>query len=92
MADILDRILGRVSELAPDLRPDVLAQVNVELRAEMGGCNGGYIAKRPADRRAWVIGQHLQAGAPLADCFAAAGIQRRQGHNILQRPLRKPSR
>lgn len=92
MADIVDRILGRVSELAPDLRRDVLAQVDIELRAELGGCNGGYIAKRPAEQRAWVIGQSLQAGAPLGECFAAAGTTRRHGYKILQRQLRKPGR
>lgn len=92
MADLLDRILQRVGELAPVVPGDVLTRLEFDLRAELGGCNGGYIASRSSWRRSVQIGQSLQAGRPLAEAISAAGIQRRQGYNILNRPLTKRPR
>jgi hypothetical protein len=92
MADFLDRVLSTLAQTLPEISPDRLRAAEVHIRQIDGGTEAGYIAKRPADRRAWVVGQQLQAGSALGDCFAAAGIKRRQGYNILQRPLRGPGR
>lgn len=92
MADFLDRVLGTLAQSLPEISADRLRAAEVQIRQIDGGTDAGYIAKRPAERRAWVIGQGLQAGSALGDCFAAAGVKRRQGHYILARPLRKIGR
>jgi hypothetical protein len=92
MADFLDRVLSTLAQTLPEVTADRLRAAEVQIRQIDGGTEAGYIAKRPADCRAWLIGQQLQAGATLGDCFAAAGVKRRQGHYILTRPLRKPGR
>jgi hypothetical protein len=92
MADLLDRILQRVSTLAPDVPGDVLTRVEVDLRAELGGTDGGYIARRPALRHAETLGLKLRTGVPLDEAIKACGIKRRQGYNILSRPLTKRPR
>lgn len=87
MADILDRILNTLSQVAPDISADALTATEARLRFEFGGCDGGYIAKRPALQRSTVIGQQLRQGASLEQAVQAAGIKRRQGFNLLAKPV-----
>ena len=92
MADVLDRVLKLVAAELPEVRADRLLQVEVSLRAELGGTEAGYIAKRPTLMRISRMGHALQHGLPLGDAIQAAGVRRRQGYNILKRPLVKPGR
>lgn len=90
MADILDRILHTLAQVAPDIPADAITATEARIRFEFGGCDGGYIAKRPALQRAVVIGQQLRQGANLAQAVQAAGVKRRQGFNLLAKPVRRP--
>jgi len=91
MADLLDRILQRVGDLA-HVPAEVRDRVEVELRQELGGTDGGYIAKRPALRHAVTMGAQLQAGQSIPQAIQACGLKRRQGYKILGRPAAKPLR
>jgi hypothetical protein len=92
MADFLDRVLKTLAQSIPELSADKLRAAEVQIRQTDGGTEAGYIAKRGPDCKAWVIGQQLQAGSALGDCFAAASTTRRSGYRILSRPLRQPGR
>lgn len=89
MADILDRMLQRLQALAPEVQEPRLTALEAQLRAELGGCEAGYIAKRPALQRQHALGQALQAGLAPADAFAATGIARSTGFRLIGRPLRR---
>lgn len=90
MADLLDRILQRVGELAPVVAGDVLTRVEMALRAELGGSDGGYIASRSSWRRSVLIGQKLQAGASISQVVRDAGCHRATTYRILARPIKMP--
>ena len=88
MADLLDRILQRVGDLA-QVPIDVRQRVEVEIRQELGGTDGGYIAKRPALRQAVAMGAQLQAGVPLGQAMRNAGCSRSTGYRILGKSARR---
>lgn len=92
MADFLDRVLQQLATELPELPPQRLQAAEVKIRAIEGGTEAGYIAKRPMLMRINRMGQALQHGAALGDAIQAAGVKRRQGYNILRRPLVKPGR
>ena len=90
MADLLDRILQRVGELAPVVPGDVLTRVEFDLRAELGGCDGGYIASRSSWRRSVQMGQNLQAGSSVSQVVKSAGCHRATAYRILAKPIKRP--
>lgn len=87
MADILDKLIDTLREQMPDMPADRLRVLEVRMRSEHGGCEAGYIAKRPALQRAVQLGHQLQAGVPVGQAIQAVGISRRHGSRILNRPL-----
>ena len=89
MADILDRIVGRIGALVPDTPRDVLTRVEAELRAEFGGCDGGYIARRPAFLRGVQIANALQAGASVAEVLQRGIAPASSSYRIMARPLQR---
>lgn len=88
MADILDKLISHLRTQMPELPHERLAFAEAMVRAEMGGCDGGYIARRPAMQRQVAIGQQLAAGATLSQAFQAAGVSRRHGYRLAGKPLR----
>lgn len=89
MADILDRILHALAQAAPGIAPEAILLTEATLRQEFGGCEGGYIAKKPMLQKAVKLGQRLQAGESIAAAVHAAGLSRRHGYRILSRPITK---
>lgn len=92
MADFLDRVLQQLAQQLPELTPERRLQAELQIRQVEGGIEAGYIAKRPMLMRINRMGTALQRGAALGDAIEAAGVKRRQGYNILRRPLAKPGR
>ena len=90
MADFLDRVLQQLAQQLPELTPERRLQAELRIRQVEGGIEAGYIAKRPAMQRISRMGQALQHGATLGDAIQAAGVKRRQGYNILRKPMRQP--
>lgn len=85
MADFLDSVLNRLAELAPEAAPR-LPQIEREVRADWGGTEAGYIRKRAAahhQHQLQALACSLQAGRPLQEAFAAAGVRRRRGYQLL---------
>jgi hypothetical protein len=89
MADILDRVLERLQALAPDVPRPALTALEAQLRAELGGCEAGYIAKRQTLQRQHALGQALAQGQTPAQAFATAGVARRTGFRLMARPLQR---
>jgi hypothetical protein len=92
MADFLDRVLQQLAQQLPELTPERRLQAELHIRQVEGGIDAGYIAKRPTLQRISRMGHALQHGAALGEAIQAAGVKRRQGYNILRRPLVKPGR
>lgn len=90
MADILDKLIDNLRHHMPELPHERLQFAEAMVRAELGGCEGGYIAKRPAFQRQVALGAALQTGGTLGQAFAAAGVSERHGFRLLARPLRRP--
>lgn len=89
MADILDKLISNLRQQIPELPAERLQFAEAMVRAEMGGCEGGYIAKRPALQRQVAMGQALRTGGSVSQAFAAAGVSERHGYRLLSRPLRR---
>lgn len=92
MADFLDRVLQQLASELAEVRPERLQAAEVKIRSIEGGIDAGYIAKRTTMMRVSRMGHALQQGLPLGDAIQAAGVRRRQGYNILRRPLGKAGR
>lgn len=92
MADVLDRLLQMVVAEVPELQGERRDRVEVNMRAELGGTEAGYIRKDPTRMRIARMSHALQHGLPLGEAIQAAGVRRRQGYNILRRPLVKTGR
>jgi hypothetical protein len=92
VADFLDRVLLQLAKELPDLPTERWQAAEVAIRQVEGGLYAGYIAKRPTLQHISRMGHALQHGLPLGDAIQAAGVKRRQGYNILRRPITKPGR
>ena len=89
VADILDRLLHSLAQAAPGIAPEAILLTEATLRQEFGGCEGGYIAKKPMLQNAVRLGQRLQAGESIRAAVESSGLSRRHGYRILARPISK---
>jgi hypothetical protein len=90
MADVLDRVLDLVQQVLPELTPERRPIVEVHLRGQLGGCEFGYMAKRPALARGVRMGQALQQGISISQAVQAETCHRATAYRILAKPLKRP--
>lgn len=90
MADALDRVLELMQALVPELTPERRQAAEVHLRGQLGGCEFGYVAKRPTLQRGVRMGQALQQGAAIGQVVMAEKCHRATAYRVLARPLKRP--
>lgn len=89
MADALDRLLELMQQVVPELTPERRHAAEVHVRGQLGGCELGYVAKRPALMRGARMGQALQQGAAISQVVMAEKCHRATAYRVLARPLKR---
>ena len=84
--DFIRDLLFRVRARYPSMTRSEFKALEVELRQVWGGARP-YIARKPAEKKAWGLGTDLAGGVSLAEAFAQAHVGRRWGYRLLQRKL-----